>query len=456
MKRCLSLLVAVLLLGIQLAYAQGETVIRLCDYQHVSKALETGGSIVMDCNRVLEVWQDRPLTITVNTTLKPAEGRTVTFKALKGRVFIINTGITLTLKNVTVTGRGASGGGIDNNGGILDLTNVAFEDNDDSAIHNLNGGTVTIAASTFTNNQTYVGGGAINNEANGEITISNTNFVNNQSFGNSNGAAIRNMGSLQITGSTFESNRAQGRFGWGSAIWNTGDGVLTVINSTFANNLADHSGAALRNDGSGQTTISFSTFVDNTSGVWGGAIYVEGGTVTVVSSLFSRNRADDTENDCQTQANTSGLIADNNLSQFGCDGGLATSVATLGENGGSTQTVSLASDSNAIDAAVACPAEAIDQRGTTRPQGERCDIGAYEFVPLSDEATTVGICQITTTRNVRLRAEPNTASAVLAVVQHNSTYQALEQVAGWYHITYGEVDGWLSAEFATAVGDCGG
>lgn len=456
MKRCLSLLVAVLLLGLQLTHAQAETVVTLCDYQHVSKALENGGSIVMDCDRVLEVWQDRPLTITVNTSLKPAEGRSVTIKALKGRAFVVETGITLTLENVTVTGRGASGGGIDNNGGTLNITNVAFEDNDDSAIHNRNGGQVTINSSTFTGNQTFIGGGAIYNEANGEVTVGNTSFVNNQSFSDSNGAAIRNMGSLQITGSTFESNRAQGRFGWGSAIWNTGNGVLTVVNSTFANNLADHSGAALRNDGNGQTNISFSTFVDNTSGVWGGAIYVEGGTVTVSSSLFSRNMAEDTENDCQTQANTSGLTADNNLSQFGCDGGLATSVATLGENGGFTQTVSLASDSNAIDTAVACPTEAIDQRGTTRPQGENCDIGAYEFVPLSDEATTVGICQITTTRNVRLRAEPNTASAVLAVVQHNSTYQALEQVAGWYHITYGEVDGWLSAEFATAVGDCGG
>lgn len=455
MKRCLSTLIAILLLGIQLAHAQAETVITLCDYQHVSKALETGGSIVMDCDRVLEVWQDRPLTITVNTSLKPAEGRTVTFKALKGRVFVVEAGISLTLENVTVTGRGASGGGIDNNGGSLTLNNVTFDNNDDSAIHNRDAGTAAITNSTFTSNETYIGGGSIYNEAGSNVTISASSFANNQSWGDSNGAAIRNMGSLQITGSTFSGNHAQGRFGWGSAIWNTGDGILTVINSTFVNNSADHSGAAIRNDGNGQTTVSFSTFADNTSGVWGGAIYVEGGSVTVSNSLFSRNTADDKENDCQTLANTSGLATDNNLSQFGCDGGLAAGIASLGENGGSVQTVAIASDSNAIDAASECPTEAVDGRGTARPQGAACDIGAYEFVPLDEAVNTVGICQITTTRNVRLRSEPNTASTILAVVQHNGTYQALEKVSGWYHITYGEVDGWLSAEFVTAVGDCG-
>lgn len=456
MKRCLSTLVIILLFSIQLAQAQGETVITLCDYQHVSKALESGGSIVMDCDRVLEVWQDRPLTITVNTSLKPAEGRIVTFKALKGRAFVVEAGITFTLENVTITGRSASGGGIDNNGGILNITNAAFEDNDDSAIHNREGSTLNITNSTFTGNQTYIGGGGIYNEASGEVSVTGSTFANNKSWGDSNGAAIRNMGSLQIVGSIFTGNTAQGRFGWGAAIWNTGDGILRVVNSTFANNTADHSGAAIRNDANGQATISFSTFVDNRSGVWGGALYAEGGTVTVSNSLFSQNTADSEQNDCQALDGISEIITNNNLSAFGCEGDLAEGVATLGDNGGLTQTVALASGSNAIDAAGECPAEAIDQRGTARPQGEACDIGAYEFVPLTEAVNSVGICQITTTRNVRLRTEPNTASTILAVVQHNNTYQALEKVSGWYHITYGEVDGWLSAEFVTTVGDCGG
>lgn len=457
MKRCLPLLVTLLLLfGAQASYAQGETVITLCDYQRISKALETGGSIVLDCDRVLEVWQDRPLTITVTTSIKPAEGRTITFKALKGRVFVVEAGITFTLENVTVTGRGASGGGIDNNGGQLKAVNVIFDDNDDSAIRNLAGGTVELTGCIFRNNQTFIGGGGIYNEAAGEVTVKDTTFINNKSWSDSGGAAILNKGTMTISGSMFNGNTADGRFGWGG-IWNTGEGVLNIVNTTFANNTAGHSGAAVRNDGKAQTDIRFSTFVDNRSGVWGGAIYVEGGggTTTVTNSLFSRNMGDDKENDCQLQANTSGLITGNNRSQFGCGGGLATGVASLGENGGSIQTVAIASDSNAIDATSECPTEAVDGRGTARPQGEACDIGAYEFVPLDEAANTVGICQITTTRNVRLRAEPNTASTILAVVQNNGTYQALEKVSGWYHITYGEVDGWLSAEFVSAVGDCG-
>ena len=41
----------------------------------------------------------------------------------------------------------------------------------------------------------------------------------------------------------------------------------------------------------------------------------------------------------------------------------------------------LLSGSPAINAGsdTACPA--IDQRGTARPQGPHCDIGAYEFTP---------------------------------------------------------------------------
>ena len=53
-------------------------------------------------------------------------------------------------------------------------------------------------------------------------------------------------------------------------------------------------------------------------------------------------------------------------------------LGTLGNNGGSTQTIPLLTGSAAIDAGddAACPAT--DQRGVTRPQGTACDIGAYE------------------------------------------------------------------------------
>jgi hypothetical protein len=54
-------------------------------------------------------------------------------------------------------------------------------------------------------------------------------------------------------------------------------------------------------------------------------------------------------------------------------------IGPLGSNGGPTPTHALLPGSPAIDAAddAACPAT--DQRGVARPQGARCDVGAFEL-----------------------------------------------------------------------------
>ncbi len=462
MKRWLSGVVLFLfvLVGLQTAQAQTETTITQCDYQHVSKAIAVGGNINLDCDRIIQIWRDKPLTIVADTSIRPTEGRKVTFEALKGRAFVVNTGISLTLENMTLQGnRNALGGGIENNGGTLFVKNVEFTDNDNdsgAAIRNRAEANTTIMDSFFLGNTTYSGGGALYNDAQAGMFISRTVFANNHSYSDSNGGAIYNLGTLIISDSTFLENNSHGRFGWGGAIFNTGEGAATIANSTFSHNIADHSGGAMRNDGKAQAFISFSTFVDNYVGVWGGAIYIEGGTINVSNSLFSRNTADKSESDCANQLKLGTITSDHNLSHAGCGETAATGVATLANNGGLTQTVAIASDSNAIDAASECPKSAIDQRGTARPQGQKCDIGAYEYVELTTAATAVSICQVTTTRNIRLRQEPNTAGKILAVVTHGLTFQAIEQVTGWYHITYGQVNGWISADFVMTKGDCGG
>jgi hypothetical protein len=57
-------------------------------------------------------------------------------------------------------------------------------------------------------------------------------------------------------------------------------------------------------------------------------------------------------------------------------------LAALADNGGPTQTHALLPGSPAIDAASDdCPPPATDQRGVSRPQGAKCDIGAFELVP---------------------------------------------------------------------------
>jgi LPXTG-site transpeptidase (sortase) family protein len=56
-------------------------------------------------------------------------------------------------------------------------------------------------------------------------------------------------------------------------------------------------------------------------------------------------------------------------------------LASLTDNGGFTRTMALGAHSAAIDAIAGCnSAPATDQRGTARPKGAACDIGAYEYV----------------------------------------------------------------------------
>ena len=50
----------------------------------------------------------------------------------------------------------------------------------------------------------------------------------------------------------------------------------------------------------------------------------------------------------------------------------------LQDNGGPAKTHAILSGSPAIDAAANATCPSTDQRGTSRPKGAACDIGAYE------------------------------------------------------------------------------
>ncbi len=63
-------------------------------------------------------------------------------------------------------------------------------------------------------------------------------------------------------------------------------------------------------------------------------------------------------------------------------------------------------------------------------------------------------CRVTTTRMVRLREEPNLTSTVLTTLPYRSTWRVTEVESGWYRVIYLNTQGWLSADFANAVGTC--
>ena len=77
----------------------------------------------------------------------------------------------------------------------------------------------------------------------------------------------------------------------GGAIVNW-QGTVTVSSSTFSDNLAEEDGGAIYNWG-GELSISDSAFSDNLADDDGGAIYNSNGTLSIVNSAFSDNSADE-------------------------------------------------------------------------------------------------------------------------------------------------------------------
>ncbi len=231
------------------------------------------------------------------------------------RIFYVNTGATFTLQNLTVTKglSGTNGGGLTNNYGA----------------------TTTVNNVTFSDNHALVRGGGIQNY--GTLAVTNGTFSGNiaNDYG---GAILINSGTVTVTNSTFFDNHAGG----GGGIFTFG--VLNLVNDTFAGNTG--SGGALRNSGGSISSVNSIFVKEATGNNCSGAI-----------ASGNNNLADDTT--CGTPVTNSSTIL----------------LGTLGDYGGTTQTIPLLSGSSAIDAGdpSACPET--DQRGFSR--AGTCDIGAY-------------------------------------------------------------------------------
>jgi len=219
----------------------------------------------------------------------------------------------------------------------------------------------------------------------------------------SDGAGIRvNGGTLKLVESTVTGNQASNN---GGGIDND-LGVLEVVRSTVSGNVAHASGGGVGNSGSAE--LRNVTVSGNTADVSGGGISnlgtttlnnatVAGNTLTGVDNqgqvvFMNSILADNAGPDCTGNLTSRGfnLIVNSTDCTFDGDtsGDLLDKPANLGplqDNGGPTFTHALLADSAALDAAnPAAPGsgdptcEATDQRNVSRPQGPRCDIGAFE------------------------------------------------------------------------------
>ena len=326
------------------------------------------------------------LDITSNITLGGAGASTTIIQAgtslgtSVGCVFEIGAAGNAAISGVTVRNGsriGSSDAGGINNNGILTVTNSTVSGNQAYYYGGIgNSGTLTVTNSTVSGNQGNFGGGIGNF---GTLTVTNSTVSGNQS-GNS-GGGIANSGTLTMTNSTVSGNQSDGS-GGGIANYNT----LTLINSTIAANTAD-----INNDGIGRGGV-YNASAANVKTTFRNTLIGNNtkGTVTFAKSdcdgtLVSQgyNLIESTDG-CTITGNTTGNVT-----------GQGPWLGALKDNGGPTFTQQLllrlgeiVPDSpalNAGDPAGCTTADgtplATDQRGVARPQGVRCDIGAFEFVP---------------------------------------------------------------------------
>ncbi len=157
---------------------------------------------------------------------------------------------------------------------------------------------------------------------------------------------------------------------------------MTIGNSTFSGNSVDgtHAGGALSTTGT--VKINNSTFSGNSAGT-GGALNVGAGTLTVKNTIIADNAGG---NCAGVPPTSSGSNIDSGTSCALTAGGDQSDtdplLGPLQDNGGPTQTLALQTGSPAIDAGGCTDIDGADvredQRGSQRPAGSGCDIGAFE------------------------------------------------------------------------------
>lgn len=284
-------------------------------------------------------------------------------------MFIVNAGTTAAIKHLTVTnGFGFQlAGGILNNGSLtLDHVTVTQNTMTTNAgdfwqggggIYNGDGATLNLIDSSVTDNQAGWSGGGVYSFFNTTTTIVRSTISGNVS--NDVGGGIRSLGNMTITNSTISGNRSTG---WhGGAIFHT-DGAMEITSSTIANNIGPDFAPSAVFIGSFNAAIPSLKLTNTiiTGNQWYACEQHAAGTVSLTSG-------------------GNNLIQDGSCSPVASDliNGAAL-IGPLADNGGPTFTHALSSGSPAIDAANDALCPATDQRGTNRPQGTHCDIGAYE------------------------------------------------------------------------------
>ena len=314
---------------------------------------------------------------------------------------------------------GANGGAIDNDGGELHIINSAFTGNmsgGGGAIYN-NSTLSSIDPTLYITNSTFIsnratggsGGGMLRNRK-GQASIYNSTLDDNATSDEGGAIFAQSGTTVTISYSTLSNNRAQSQRG--GAV--SADGALVIMeNVTLSGNASPLGGGIYGKPSGSQSAIislTHTSLVSNTSGSNGGGIYLADSTdanseiaqATLINSLIVGNNGGDCAraNSWEVFDATAGynLDSDGSCVTDGVDNNLTNADPKLGplqNNGGDTATHALLEGSPAINtipnSVNGCGTLiTTDQRAFTRPQGELCDMGAFEsdFIPSCFVETT--------------------------------------------------------------------
>ena len=390
---CLSFFSVALLLWTGAAQAAGTVgtgTPASCTDAALDTALTGGGLVTFNCGGgAVTITVLTTKSIMLNTTIDGGNLVTLSGGNVRGVMGVNSGAATLTLQNLTI----ANGAGGVFNAGTLIVTNSTFTANRANvggAIINASGGAprTTITGSTFSGN-TAADGGAIYNSSAAALTITNSTFTGNSATGS--GGALYSFGNVTITGSTFSGNTAAE----GGAIFHIGNAV-PITNSTFTGNSATGQGGAGQGGAlhgvGGLITLRNVTISGNSAVGSGGGFFDGIDNSEAHNSIIANNTPDNCGGTAINSIPSSyNLIGDASCGISGTGNLINTNplLAALASNGGPTQTMALSAGSPAINTGSPNPfiidtvsdfCATVDQRGTARPQGPRCDIGAFEVV----------------------------------------------------------------------------
>ena len=244
------LLVALAALLVSVPVDAGGTVTNCANDTDFSNQLSGGGTVTFNCGTATIVLSSTK-TITSDTTIDG--GGAITLSGNNAlRLFIVNNGVSLTIKNLTL--ENASGTGNLDGGAIRSL------------------GSLIVSSSTFTGNMNppgFSGGGIYSS---GSLHVTNSQFNNNEA--GSAGAIWQQGSAATISNTTFNQNKATntGSYGFGGGVLLSDNATGTITSATFNQNTARQGGAIHVRSGA-QLTISDSTLSGNSSTSGGGGIY---------------------------------------------------------------------------------------------------------------------------------------------------------------------------------------